>query len=257
MRYPVTTTGTKEAFKKDWYLPSGGEFGYPRKNSAGVVTYYHEGPDINLNSGGDTDLNQELKAIATGKIVYYHLSKHPNTANTFGRHLVYKIDGAWGTRWVHYAHCSELDFHAGEQDITEGQIIARIGKSGITVAHLHWSIFKVDPATLQNGIDTIPKTLEDLNKYWEDPIAFVDKWMAVTPVPAPEPPVNNQSKYDFGEGYGTIELQAARGIMQDQKTKIKDLENNVIEKDNKIGELKNKLKDGATDLRNLANKFEA
>lgn len=246
MRYPVTATGTKEAFEKDWYVAQG--FG-------AQTTYgYHEGSDINLRSGGDTDLNQELKAIANGKIVYYHIA-HANTANTFGRHLVYKIDGAWGTRWVHYAHCSEQDFHGAVQDVTEGQIIARLGKSGTTSAHLHMTIFKVDPVLMTGGIDNIANNATELNQYWEDPIAFINKYI-VAPTPTP-PLASDQAKYDFGEGFGIMELQAARGIMHDQKNKINDQANQIIEKDNKIGEIKNRLKDGATDLRNIANKFEA
>lgn len=186
MRYPVGNTGSREEFERDWYIASG--FGEPRKNSAGVVTYYHEGLDINLRTGGDTDLNKELKAIAPGKIVYYH-NFHAGTPNTFGRHLVYRIDGAWGSRWIHYAHCSELDFHGAQQDVTEGQIIARIGKSGTTASHLHMGILKVDPTS----IDNIANNLQELADLWEDPAAFINTWLAApAPIPTPMPDIRLQ-----------------------------------------------------------------
>lgn len=228
MRYPVTATGTKEAFEKDWYIAQG----FGNQTSYG----FHEGADINLKTGGDTDLGQEIKAISNGKIVYYHLTSHPTTG--FGRHSVYKIDGPWGSRWVHQTHMSDQDFKTSG-DVTEGQIIGRIGKSGTPYAHLHFSIFKVDPVAF--GIDNIANTSSELNQYWEDPIAFINTWMAT----APTPPVmgTDQTKYDFGDGFGIMELQAARGIMHDQKRKIVDLEN--------------RLSNGADDLRNLANEFES
>ena len=222
MRYAVSNTGNKQDFEKDWYIASG--FGEPRKNSAGVVTYYHEGVDINLRTGGDTDLNQELKAIANGKIVYYH-QDHANISNTFGRHLVYKIDGAWGTRWIHYAHCSELNFLGSEQEVMEGQVIARIGKSGTSSAHLHMSIFKIDPVTL--GIDNIANNQTELNQHWEDPIAFIDKWIVA---PATKPVITDQTKINLGAFLGEMEVQAIRSTIIDTGNKVVNLtvENNNL-----------------------------
>lgn len=229
MRFPVTATGSKADFEKDWYIAQA--FGNPTSYG------FHEGADINLKTGGDTDLGQEIKAIANGKIVYYHYSSHPTTG--FGRHLVYRIDGAWGTRWVHCCHLSENDFLSGSQDITEGQIIGRLGKSGTPYAHLHFAIFKVDPVSF--GIDNIANTTNELNQYWEDPIAFINTWMATVPVPTPSP-VTDQSKYDFGEGFGILELQQARGIMHDLR--------------NEKNHYKSLLSEGANSLRDLANRFE-
>jgi murein DD-endopeptidase MepM/ murein hydrolase activator NlpD len=229
MRYPVGNTGSKEEFEKDWYIAQG----------FGVQTSYgfHEGADINLKTGGDTDLGQEIKAIADGRITYYHFSSHPTTG--FGRHLVYKINGAWGSRWVHCCHLTDQDFKGSVQDVTKGQIIGRLGKSGTPYAHLHFAIFKVDPVAF--GIDNIANTTNELNQYWEDPIAFINTWMT-QPVSTPSI-VTDQSKYDFGNGFGIMELQAARSIMQAQKSEI----------ENK----KQKLVDGATFLQELANRFES
>lgn len=234
MRYPVTATGSKIDFERDWYIPQGGGFASPRYNSSGVLTYYHEGLDINLRTGGDTDLNQELKAIANGKIEYYH-NFHSGTSNTFGRHLVYRIDGPWGTRWVHYAHCNDLDFHGSPQDVTEGQVIARVGKSGLVVggsAHLHMSIFKVDPVAFE--IDNIANTLAECNQYWEDPIAFINTWIAAAPIPTPPVAITDPStRLDFQnmttpiETYGILDFGTVKSKIQAKDSRIKELENKI------------------------------
>lgn len=213
MIYPVGN-GTKQDFEANWYVASG--FGEQRP------TYLHEAADINRKTGGDTDLGEPIKAIANGRIVYYHYSSHP-TLN-FGRHLVYKISGNFGDRWVHCCHMSDQDFKGSVQDVTEGQLIGRIGKSGTSVAHLHFAIFKVDPASA-GGIDNIANNQTELNQYWEDPINFLNQWTQA-PIPQP-PPVTDQSKYDFGDGFGIMELQAARSVMQDQKNNINNLNNKI------------------------------
>lgn len=146
-----------------WYIAQG--FGNPTSYG------FHEGIDLNLQTGGDTDLNQPLLSIDNGKVVYYHYGTHPTT--NFGRHLVVRIEGAYGVRWVHYAHCTDQDFLNSVQDVRAGQMVARLGKSGTTAAHCHFSIFKVDPATLPSGIDSIAKTQQQLNDWWEDPKIFL------------------------------------------------------------------------------------
>lgn len=164
MRYPTGNTGTKEEFNRDWYSAQ----------AFGVVTTYgrHEGEDINLRTGGSTDLNAEIKAIAPGIITYYHRASHPTTG--YGRHIVQKIVGAWGTRWVHYCHLTDQDFLGGVQNVSEGQIIGRLGNSGTTAPHLHFSIFKVDPVTLINKIDAIAHNETELNQYWDNPFNFIN-----------------------------------------------------------------------------------
>lgn len=160
MRFPVNN------FKEQWNTTAG--YGFGAKTDYG----YHDGVDINLNGGGDSDLGQPIFAIANGKLVYYHKGSHPT--KNFGYHSVYKIEGPFGTRWIHQAHMMD-DFTIGAQDIKEGQQIGRVGKSGTVWAHIHFSIFKVDPSTLPNGIDTIATTSKQLNDWWEDPIAFIEK----------------------------------------------------------------------------------
>lgn len=194
---------SKQSFDDNWYIAQ--EFGR-------TTTYgRHEGIDLNLKTGSDTDLGQPLYAIANGRIVYYHYGSHPTTG--FGRHLVVRIDGAWGTRWCMYSHCESSGFLNAVQNVTEGQVIARLGKSGnSSSAHLHFSIWKVDPAT-NGGIDAYARDDAELNSKWEDPIIFITRW---TQAPTPAP-VTDQSQYDFGEGFGVMELQRARSILREQQ----------------------------------------
>lgn len=169
MRYPVGN-GTKEDFIKNWYVAEG--FGSYRS----VGNYYHSGSDINLRTGGNTDSGQPINAISSGRITYYHKASHPTSS--YGLHNVYQISGAWGVRWVHQAHCMDKDFIAAIADVSEGSMVGRIGNTGNSVsAHLHFSVFRVDPATLPNGIDTIAKTPTQLDTWWEDPIAFINKYI--------------------------------------------------------------------------------
>ena len=162
MRYPVNR------FKEDWNITAGNSFGQQIN-----ANYWHEGTDINDNGGGNSDLGKEIFAISNGEMVYWHGAKHPTTG--FGYHNVYKITGPWGTRWVHQAH-NLSDLTPAPKSVSENEKIGRVGNSGTTHAHIHFSIFKVDPATLPNGIDTIAKTQQQLNDWWEDPIKFIEKY---------------------------------------------------------------------------------
>lgn len=230
MRFPVSATGLKTDFERDWYVAQG--FGNPQSYG------FHDGADINLRSGGDTDLGQEVKAIANGRIVYYHFNSHKNTSGsfivpTFGLHSVYKIDGPWGTRWVHQTHLDPQDFKTSG-DVTEGQIIGRVGKSGTTAAHLHFSIFKVDPGTF--GIDNVPNTLTELNQYWEDPITFINTWMTVAPTP--QPIITDQTRIPQIEN---MEVQAIRSERNDNIAKIANLESIKSNLESKIANAKSAL----------------
>lgn len=211
MRFaPVSES--KESYQNDWYIAQG----------FGAVTTYgrHDGIDLNLKTGGDSDLGQPLYAIANGSIVYYHYGSHPTTG--FGRHLVVEIQGPWGKRWCMYSHAGINGFLNAVQSVTEGQKIAELGKSGNSPsAHLHFSIWKVDPAT-NGGIDSIAHNDAELNAKWENPVTFIEQW--TQPV---TPPVSDQSRYDFGDGFGIMELQQARSVMQDQKNNINNLNNKI------------------------------
>ena len=155
MRYPV------DDFKTKWNISAG--FGFGDKTDYGS----HEAVDINDNLGGNNDLGKPLYAICDGKVTSVHT--HTNKPS-FGKHLHIKIEGPWGIRWVHYAHCNEILVIEGQQ-VKEGDTVATIGNSGTVYAHCHLAV-KKEPT----GVDAIAKTLEDL-KQWENPIAFIESWM--------------------------------------------------------------------------------
>jgi murein DD-endopeptidase MepM/ murein hydrolase activator NlpD len=160
VRYPVNN------YKTEWDNHAGYDYGDP-------VSYgFHDGKDINDNGAGNSDLGKPLFAIADGKVVGIH--KHPQVAG-FGNHFFIMIQGTWGTRYVHYAHCLEILVQEG-QDVKEGDKVATVGNSGTVYAHCHFAIKKV-----ANGMDTIAGTREQLDSAWEDPIAFVERYIGDTP----------------------------------------------------------------------------
>lgn len=219
MRFPVNE------FKEKWNTTAG--YGYGAKTDYG----YHDGVDINLNGGGDTDLGFPIFAIANGRLEYYHKGSHPT--KNFGYHSVYKIEGPWGTRWVHQSHMLD-DLTVGVQDIKEGQQIGRVGKSGTVWAHLHFSIFKVDPSTLRSGIDTIATTKAELDAWWEDPVLFIERWIGATT----EKTVQiTQKELD--------ELRAKRdenwNLYQEEKKKYEQSVKDVNQCENHTGELLDQL----------------
>lgn len=220
MRFPVGN-GSKEEFEKLWYIADG--FGTNRG------TYYHSGSDINLRTGGDSDLGQSIYAIAEGDKKYYHFASHPNSG--YGIHYVYKIEGPWGIRWVHCAHNRNDSPIKDKGHFPEGEKLSEIGKSGTNYAHLHLSIFKVDPGTLPKGIDTIAKTTTQLNDWWEDPIAFIIKWSTFTP---PQPEEGYQVVHK-GEILATYDKNPQTTI-DEQSSKIKVLSdsNAMLTQDNAI-----------------------
>ena len=165
MRYPVGKN--KEDFERNWYVATG--FGVYRKRGR----YYHNGVDLNLKTGGNTDLGEPLYAVADGRIVYYHKS-HPS--ESYGLHMVLEVDTPEGKRWFHYAHCRKII--AQVKEVKQGEKIGELGNTGLsTAAHLHFACFKVDPATLPKGIETIAKTKHQLNQWWEDPLVFIRKYL--------------------------------------------------------------------------------
>ena len=165
--YPVGT-GTKEDFEKRWYIA----LGFGEKTSYG----YHEGLDINLKTGGDTDLGEPILAIADYKLAYYHFKSHLESG--FGVHYIYEIDTPKGKRWIHCAHNQKDPLIASKKEGKVGDILSYIGKTGrpraILPAHLHFTAFKVDPVSLPNKIDTGAKTTKQLNDWWENPLDVIE-----------------------------------------------------------------------------------
>jgi len=155
MIYPVNNF-------EDWYIAS--EFGEKQG-----VSYYHDGVDLNLKTGGNTDLGQPLLAIADYEVTSVHTN---HIDKGFGNHIHIRIDGEWGTRYVHLAHCKDVFVKVGDVG-KEGDKIATVGNTGnSTFAHCHFAIKK--KAT---GIENVANSKEELEDGWEDPIVFIEKWI--------------------------------------------------------------------------------
>jgi len=200
MRYPY------DNFPQGWSLTAGYEFG--DQTSYG----FHEAQDTNNLDGGNSDYGLPIYCIADGEVTSVH---NHTTQPTFGNHLHYYIEGPWGVRWIHHAHCSEIFVKVGDK-IKEGQLIAKIGNSGTEYAHDHWAIKRVP-----TGIDSIAKTKEDL-KMWENPISFMKEWLGSVII-TPNKPMNDQTVIDLGT-HGKHEIQAIRGFYADAKNWKKDKE---------------------------------
>ncbi|MCK4261235.1 MAG: peptidoglycan DD-metalloendopeptidase family protein [Halanaerobiales bacterium] len=210
MKYPVGN-GTKVDYLKNWYIAS--SFGEWRG------TYYHSGIDLNLKTGGNTDLGKPINAILDGKVVYYHNNSHPTTG--YGRHNVYEVDTKFGKRWVHCAHNQSMI--ASVKDIKEGDEVAKIGNSGTKYAHLHLSIYKVDPKTLSHGIDTIPRTKTQLNAWYVDPVLFLEALYSEDVIDAVKPIVeDNKEAGEFLEWMNVKTFDEAKAVITQEKKFLED-----------------------------------
>lgn len=217
MRFPVGL-GTQEDFAERWYIAT--PFGYPEP-----LYGFHEGEDINLKTGGDTDLGQPLYAVADGKIVFFHNSSHPTTG--FGRHMVLECETSRGKRFYHYAHCQEITSEV--KTVKQGDVIGKLGKSGTKYAHLHFSVFKVDPSTLVKGIDSIAVNTTNLNAWWEkfellEPPVIVP--VSPTPIVVVSDPLQPVLDYykvkTSAELIGMVDQQLS--YLKDERSKNKTLE---------------------------------
>ncbi len=161
MRYPVAAN--VDEFKKKWYSAQG----YGAKTSYG----YHEGEDLNLGLGGNSDLGYPVYSIADGQVTA--VQKIPTG---FGHNIHIKHDGKWGTVYSHYAHLQNIKVSSG-QKVKEGQQIAEVGHTGnsrykgVPIAHLHFAI-KNKPT----GLGDVANDLKELQD-WENPLVFIEKWM--------------------------------------------------------------------------------
>lgn len=173
MRFPVGRSGN--TLDPLWYIAT--QFGHSEPYG------FHEGLDLNLRTGADSDLGQPLYAVANGIIRYYHNASHPNSG--FGRHMVLECETIRGKRWYHYAHAQEIITEV--ISVKEGDVIGKLGKSGTQTAHLHFSCFKVDPITTYGGIDSLASNLTNLNNWWEkfellatsEPLVYTESQMTI------------------------------------------------------------------------------
>lgn len=119
-------------------LPSGwvASLGYGEEYELGGVRAVHPGIDLNLASGGDSDLGAPVVAAAPGVVVASsYWSVWGNVVLV--RHRM--PDGA--SRWTQYAHLLERLVESGDQ-LGQGDPIGTIGKGADDrySAHLHFEI---------------------------------------------------------------------------------------------------------------------
>lgn len=119
-----------------WYIAAGYLAHFPNypKDSLGRVQY-HTGLDYNLKTGGNTDLGMPVYAIADG----YVRDASSSVLAGFGNVLV--IEHPQFGAWSRYAHLNGFakGLEKGEL-VRAGEIIGYVGKSGTTLAHLHFDI---------------------------------------------------------------------------------------------------------------------
>lgn len=87
---------------------------------------------------------------------------------------------------------------------------------------------------------------------YNDVLGWLSPKSAVTPQPTPQP-VTDQSKYDFGEGFGILEMQAVKSTLHDQANKISSLTeslNNEIANSNQQGNMITDLRQQLADCQN-------
>lgn len=144
----------------------------------------HEGLDINGLGGGNTDCGTPLFPLADGEIV--HTSE---STKDYGNMMIFEITGPWGIRWIRYAHCQKFLKMAGK--CSEKEAIALMGSTGNSnFCHLHFDVIKKKPANWRY----YTKNKDLFYQYFEDPKAFIEKWMAyVTPMPT-NPVLDDQQK---------------------------------------------------------------
>jgi septal ring factor EnvC (AmiA/AmiB activator) len=185
---------------------------------------YHEGGDLNLKTGGDSDFRQPVYAIADGDVSSVEiLSKIPS----FGKHLHIKHIGAWGTVWSHCAHLDEIVVKEG-QKVKEGDLVGYVGKSGTTLCHLHFAI-KLAPT----GINGIAKTLTDLKK-WADPIKLIEKYKTqpVTPPVKEDPSIQlERTQKERDEARVQLEEEKKRSEAIDHDLHLALEKNNQLDSD--------------------------
>jgi hypothetical protein len=86
--------------------------------------------DLNLRSGGDTDLGQPVKASAAGTV-----TRVESLQNSYGKYVIIEHNGTWSTL---YAHLNQINVKVGDR-VTDTTTIGTVGKSGgVTSAHLHY-----------------------------------------------------------------------------------------------------------------------
>lgn len=155
MRPPVAKNWSD--FGEEWYLA--------QKHGDQTPYGFHDGWDVNLKTGGDSDLGQPVYACLDYTTKWYHYNSHPEYG--FGIHKLLEVQVNGQNYWLHYAHLQPDPPH--KDSGSEGDIIGYIGKSGRPrmqlPAHLHFAVFRKLPPKF----DIIAGNRQQLEGYWIDP----------------------------------------------------------------------------------------
>jgi len=142
---------------------------------------YHPGWDINLGQG-DADLGLPVTCPAKGKVIF--VSTRDDNGG-FGLHMVIKHEelGLY-SHWLHLDACVVKE----GDNITVGQYIANVGKTGTQYAHLHLEVFTEKHfSTMQKKAFRFYPAGYDKDwvaRYYVDPALFVMKGMNIVQITA-------------------------------------------------------------------------
>ena len=112
---------------------------------------YHPGDDYNFGAGGDSDLGQDAVATAAG--IVFHVSTATTgygslliLKHTLGYNLKRFVKDKYGidtdTLYTLYGHLKDIAVKEG-QEVTVGQLVGHVGKTGTQWAHLHCEIYSL------------------------------------------------------------------------------------------------------------------
>ena len=126
--------------------------GYTWLDFDGQANSFHPGDDYNWGNTGNADLGKPVWAITDGKVVYSGddtvlygkmiVIEHTLDAET--RKFIkdnYRMDVA--VLYSLYAHLLERYVAIGNR-VNSASLIGRVGKSGVTYAHLHTELYRGD-----------------------------------------------------------------------------------------------------------------
>ena len=181
--------------------PIGGTYptswaGYVHKQprtAEGLPNSRHIGDDYNGPGGGNTDLGFDVSAVANGvveKVIPW------NKKAGYGNHLFIKheltpyLQKKYGCKIIysHYAHLESFRCFEG-QEVSKGQVIAKLGNTGTKYAHLHLEIRK----PTGRGYEDYPtnQSVDWIDKYYFTPFTFIEEnkkeLTEQAPTTSPEP----------------------------------------------------------------------
>lgn len=180
---------------------------YSQFTIGGVPLKGHEGIDCRASNG------TEVVACDDG---YVQETTDQGTKG-YGRNI--KIIHSWGESV--YAHLQEFKVYQGLQ-VKKGQVIALSDNTGNSSAsHLHFGI-RINPYNKSDGWGGF----SDPEPHFSEEVVEV---------------INDQTKLPIGGEWGTMELQAVRSVLNDQKRTLVDLQNQVEKLRIEVAELKSNV----------------